>query len=107
MTAYSDFGTPIEYRPPCPCGADIRIVGLAGASCHGGHVARLSRGPIALLEWPVPGAWKYEARPRDLPEWDALLSEYGDKPLASWERRNIAAAVRAWDVMHKTQEENV
>lgn len=55
----SDFGTLITWEPPCPCGAAIRVKGPAGAQCARGHVARHSIGPVARLEWPVAGAWRY------------------------------------------------
>jgi len=59
----TDWGTPARYEPPCPCGAPIALRGLAGAKCSAGHVARLSLGPEARLEWPLPGAWRYQRPP--------------------------------------------
>lgn len=74
--ATSDFGTPISYTPECPCGAPIRLRGPAGATCKAGHVARLSLGPVAYLEWPLPGAWHYERPPRPESVWEAAVDDH-------------------------------
>lgn len=69
VPSISEWGTPIEYSPPCPCGAPIRLRGPAGAYCANDHLARFSLGQTACLEWAYPGAWRYES-PLRWPEDD-------------------------------------